>query len=531
MYEIQGWLKSKGFSGFNNDWCSRLADLNFSDQVLFIRKLIECHRLGKFEVTTDLLVLLMKNKKATISKIVDNNKRDRYGNKVFDADYNKGIDISIYFILQCLYTILREKRIPYIMELYRTLSFAYETQDNIEKFKQLLERLHSSAMLNGCHPQRSKLTLRRKSSSRESRAVLILENDKATRFCFKNKADASLYWATISNEPNVTCSEKENEIVISTTPDSFVNVVGYLFWAIKETLMDIAIQLGTEAQKQYMLSFQEPYGIKFCEGHDADEPHKLFCKPFKWCGGTACFGCEGMQYCRPGDYKNYTIYDFIRIISPNYISKTEILKWYSAINRFYTQKEHLFCNECMHMLEPVYWNKQAKTFLVDYHNAHYATWFTCNNPSCSKKEDVIYLNHCFSKYCHNIIDSRETTKCENGFYICKKCGVCCSEEQFKLKSEAGLLSARIKYLINNHKMHLDGGKEKVFFCPKCGKKLIKHTTREFDELDTSMDKEKIWWECPDHSDYIGVFPRTYETKEENDSILTLLDYMDYHYLE
>lgn len=68
--------------------------------------------------------------------------------------------------------------------------------------------------------------------------------------------------------------------------------------------------------------------------------------------------------------------------------------------------------------------------------AHYRlTHFTCSNEACDKHREEIYLHHCLQCGLDSVIDSRESAKCPNGWYICKRCYACCSDMAVNKRSK------------------------------------------------------------------------------------------------
>ena len=55
--------------------------------------------------------------------------------------------------------------------------------------------------------------------------------------------------------------------------------------------------------------------------------------------------------------------------------------------------------------------------------------FNCPNNSDGHDRDI-YLSWCIDPFCSHIIDSRiDKIKCEEGKYICSKCGSCCKNHK------------------------------------------------------------------------------------------------------
>lgn len=262
------------------------------------------------------------------------------------------------------------------------------------------------------------------------------------------------------------------------------------------TEYDIKLETGECYEKRRDYAPEVP----FCEGKLSDRPHRITNAPYHWCLGQSIHECQGIA--RNEDYKQYTLYDFAAILSLN-IDLKQLSAFYAQLNWFCLHYEHLSCRQCGYTIEPTEQN---------HFNAHRLTYFHCNNPQCEEYHKSIYLNHCFQSECNHIIDSRDSARCPNGFVICRKCGSCCAGIQFTGKDLAGIeLGNHATKLRTESKFHLDRGE---FYCPDCGELLIDDTI----EYRGEVIKVK---KCPNHQDYIGVFPRM-RHKTENNKIKNLL---------
>ena len=541
--KIKDWLNSDHFEGFNYVWYSILADLEYAEQELFLRKIIECHRLGIIHITADDILRMMRNEKSTIEHIelltdekIATHYLDRKKGPWYKASFkNNGLWISVYIVLQLLHTLLTEKRLPYIMEIYGSVVYIFRASNNRGKSDVYFEELLKCRLLDRCIDKQScdlhnrRLIYMRKRPRNEGEGIrydillTIYEDNKTVlRFVNKTQSETEQYKKQLFNDDNlIKIGYHGNELIIP--PILFEKVKDFTF----ESCLDIAIQNGPvtsdNKDKFYCLSSAYPRWIKFCEGKDAENLHKLWQKPFKWCSGYACFRCEGLKSSEKGRYKDYTIYDFVEILQPQNITKNDVLLWYSTINNFYSQLPHMHCRDCNTMLEPLKWSKESRSWEPSTYHARYITRFGCSNPGCPQHKKPIYISRCFVRSCKEIIDERDTKKCTNGFNICKICGACCAELQFELKRQAGILSPFEKGLIDSHKLHLDGTDTPKFFCPKCGSQLIeqhiepKYTFTVKREGRTTTIELSKYHQCPKHNDYYGIFPRT-NYKDENKAL-------------
>ena len=215
-----------------------------------------------------------------------------------------------------------------------------------------------------------------------------------------------------------------------------------------------------------------PNGLQFCEGRLANKPDNLFKKEFWWCMREPCFGkCETLHSAQ--EWEKYTLLDFCEILGLDtdernnrgeFIPKGNYYQFISLVNRFNRLLEKLYCKDCDQILYPLETSNFASYTIVR---------FKCANEDCFNK-DIVYLNHCLNGKCNNIIDSRDTRKCENGLFICNSCGSCCSHDMLNRRLNnliltGGFIHENLKIAVDKKLGHLERGE---YFCYKCGKKMI-----------------------------------------------------------
>lgn len=221
----------------------------------------------------------------------------------------------------------------------------------------------------------------------------------------------------------------------------------------------------------------------FCEGRYWENRYKV---PGWWCQGNHCLENRVYQH---NDIDKYTLYDFIHILGlqgalPSLDTKGYVLlngnyiQFMSILNWFNLAQEHLYCQECGGILEP---------YRVSNYHAHAITEFKCDNPYCTQRGIKIYLNHCFN--CGEIIDSRETKQCPNERYICKNCGICCSNYMFQRKKNNDI---KVPTFLHPHWEWAE------FYCPICGERL-------------KIIKAMMEYKCP-NDDYIIEINNKYYTR-------------------
>lgn len=209
-----------------------------------------------------------------------------------------------------------------------------------------------------------------------------------------------------------------------------------------------------------------PQGILFCEGKKSRLNDTKFNIPYWWCLNQKCFkNCETLH--TPEQWEQFTLLDFLSILGYNIsdsskqesIDKDKYYQFIGTINRFNTLMEHMYCNDCNEILSP----SRSSNF------AHYrVTQFHCTNPTCLEHGNDIYLHHCMNGRCANIIDSRLSQKCPNGWYICDntECGCCCSHEQYERQlAKPRDPSLALRDAVANKIGHLERA---MHYCYKCG---------------------------------------------------------------
>lgn len=222
------------------------------------------------------------------------------------------------------------------------------------------------------------------------------------------------------------------------------------------------------------LTINENSDDYFCEGRLSNELDRSHGLPFYWCANSPCFR-RVIRFRTTEEWEKYTILDFMRIfkIPVDYTSKykgTTKFGYYIIFNsylksfaKFY---EHLKCRECGKLLHP----KDISNFATMS-----VTEFSCQNPECMVKDNIVYLNNCFNRpKCTAVIDSRDSKKCPNGRYICPECGGCCSTENERkrldnLRMTGGYISQNLQFFIEHQNGHWERNE---FYCYKCGEKMV-----------------------------------------------------------
>lgn len=228
----------------------------------------------------------------------------------------------------------------------------------------------------------------------------------------------------------------------------------------------------------------------FCECRLANDLSRGEALPFYWCDNKPCFR-NIIRFHTPEEWEQYTLLDFMRIlhIPVDYTSKVNgvtkfgfYIFFNTYLKGFAKFYEHLKCRECGELLHP----KDLSNFATMS-----VTEFSCQNPNCSEKDNIVYLNHCFNRpKCTAIIDSRDSKKCPNGRYICPECGGCCStkNEQNRLSNlqmTGGYIPQHLSVFIERRLGHWEKDER---YCYKCGK-IMSQTSDGFicDECDVKYN--------------------------------------------
>lgn len=446
--DLIDWITSSEFDSFNDDWLNDVGCLEQSAQISFIRKLFELHKLNKYSISTQAL-----------------NRIIRHPSKI-----NAGVYIVIRSI--CLYK--EASRFLYDRELYDIIYNIYDCHE-YDKVSELWENIKECQLFNICIGNNYSCLKAASSNNKKYDMTIEIAKDNSCKIIFGKKK--SLPYKEMANElranvPNCLYSNHSWTVPAS----SYIYLMEYI---ANNDKLDFKIELQNRRNDLELRHGVYPHNIIFCEGFRSNSPHTITATTnYHWCGGRAFFGCPGIV--EKTHYADYTLFDLMNILSLQ-IDERRMSFFYGSLNWFSKYLEHLYCRKCNMMLEP----KDTQSI-----NARRITRYYCTNPACTAHNQEVYINHCFQEGCSNVIDSRDSKRCSNGFVVCNKCGVCCSEQQFKYKKDAG-------FSIPNFKFHLENNK---FFCPKCGSQLVN-------------DLHQIGFKfCPlCKEDYSGYFPRN--TKE------------------
>ena len=141
-------------------------------------------------------------------------------------------------------------------------------------------------------------------------------------------------------------------------------------------------------------------------------------------------------------FTEFNIFDWLNHYGVDYMvsgqpqKKDFPIKLASYFNRLREILPVLHCRACSELMLPnlAYARTQYKELVhgvvevKDMAAAYRLTVFHCNNNQCDEFEVGHYISHCMGFGCYSVIDSRDLKqKCDEGRYLCKGCGSCCSE--------------------------------------------------------------------------------------------------------
>lgn len=163
--------------------------------------------------------------------------------------------------------------------------------------------------------------------------------------------------------------------------------------------------------------YDRPAGITFCDAVESGLDEKVQ-RNFSWCCNAKCYSpCQNDH--NQLEWRQYSLRDFIKLLNLPFDSD-KYYRLVSVINRANRILKKLQCHSCSRLLRDVRTSEFA---------FYRVTVFHCTNSACVEHHKVIYLTHCLNWKCKNIIDSRISQSCPNGWYICDACNSCCSQEK------------------------------------------------------------------------------------------------------
>lgn len=204
----------------------------------------------------------------------------------------------------------------------------------------------------------------------------------------------------------------------------------------------------------------------FCAPNASENNNPAIDLPYFWCRGKECFhNCLNNQTIEEtNNWELYSLYHLVEIIGLPVLEKKEagyepklfVRQFIAITNKVLKMFNRLRCTSCGHLL----FSQKG----IGFNRYNY---FRCENPECDMYWKDVYLSYCYS--CKTgLIDSRDTARCPNGWFICPSCLSCCDDAQYERLRQRYILEnkpvpSRIKSKIGQG--HNDKDK---YFCPTCG---------------------------------------------------------------
>lgn len=188
--------------------------------------------------------------------------------------------------------------------------------------------------------------------------------------------------------------------------------------------------------------------------------------PFFWCRGKECFhnNLANQTLAEQNDWHHYSLYHMVEIIgfkklhmTPGGYEPDNVVRGFIAVTNKAMQKfKRLKCRGCGHLM----FTDKGSGF-----NRH--NYYSCINPNCPEVRIPVYLSYCY-KCKKGLIDSRDTKRCPNGWYICPTCLACCDDEQYERQAQRyRIINRPVPELIKRMLGHGHNDKGE-YFCPNCG---------------------------------------------------------------
>lgn len=486
--ELSNWVESPYCNGYHSDYSKYFYALQPKQQVRFLQKVMELHRCGDFQVTRDYLLSLIN----------------------VDADKKKQIGFNVYIVIKTLCKLWRDRYFLTDRELYEILREVVTKKESIKDSNNKDDKHILDCCAFRCFI---------------SEWTGAVDKQFAEEYTKKFRRDAGNCYR-IEVQSDLSCHifflAGEFKNMASYIKTFFGDSIQYNFsgqyWnLLKESYKDAVkfARLNTclfvVKDKSYIFYRYEDkrFGCIFKEGELArqktrdgfwvDVKDKITMDNFYWCFSNKCLGDVDNRCISPHtEYERYTLYDFASILGlTTVITKRnfeyQLAKFYSVLNWFYTEIDHLYCRKCGRILEP----RDSRGY-----SAHLVTQFYCNDCRCEEYQKTYRISHC-SK-CPNVVDERDAAKCPNGYIICNKCGACCSKDAWERKKNAGLITGN-----TNVNYHFE---QQSFYCPHCGR-LLERMDGKDRCMDCKVIRECRQYEyydkcnlyslyCPEHKDYI-----------------------------
>ena len=433
---------------------SRVVYLAPNDQVTFLQKLFHLHREGEFVLTAGKLEQLT-----------------RVDLDIFSIAEAQGVeetlDLSVEIVIQVVRSVQQDGLFPRQSDLLKIVYHGTTRRDRM-KVEDLFDECEGRTGVKwNWNPQYGTIT-----KEANSHFIIEFDYDKDLVEAVKQLPGRRYnpngkYWTVPSiYEEEVISFARRCRFFIN-LPDGDHNTNNTHFRDLKRG--------------------PKPRGVKFCEGRKYGWSDFVDCGLWD-CRGEVCYQNSAPEALRQ-NWQDYTLRDMLRILGYRFDEKkrsedqdrpTEVIlegeyfNFVHLLNRFNEILNHLYCRGCGQIIYPI----EAGNF-----GYYRVSNFQCINESCTEHGNEVYLHHCLNGKCKSVIDSRDTVRCPEGWWICtnESCGCCCSHEVNKrrlknLQRTGGYISRGLKYSVAGETGHLERA---LHYCYNCGNQMIEYSSEIF----------------------------------------------------
>ena len=279
---------------------------------------------------------------------------------------------------------------------------------------------------------------------------------------FKEKESNEVYRRTVASLKKELKTNEYNREYFELKYDrqQLVRLISRYYF--KETLKDN----DDDTRRDFLTLSYTGHFKPYCAPTLSEANNPAIDLPFFWCRGKECFhnNLANQTLAEENDWQHYTLYHMVEIIgfpklhmTPGGYEPDNVVKVFIAVANKAIQKfKRLKCRGCGHL---IFTDKSSGFNRNNY--------YSCINPNCPEARIPVYLNYCY-KCKKGLIDSRDTKRCPNNWYICPTCLACCDDEQYERQAQRYRIvnrpvPERIARMLKHG--HNDKGE---YFCPNCG---------------------------------------------------------------
>ena len=210
--------------------------------------------------------------------------------------------------------------------------------------------------------------------------------------------------------------------------------------------------------------------LSFCAPKQSEDKFFAINLSYFWCRGKECFhnnlGNQTLE--EENKWWKYSLYHLVEIIGYPKLHKKDagyepddaVRTFIAIVNKVMQKFKRLKCRGCGHLM---FANKSRGFNRYNY--------FSCVNPLCPEHGKSIYLNYCF-KCKRGLIDSRDTKRCPNNWYICPDCLSCCDDNMYARQVQLYILGNKPVPDKLNAMLGQGHNDKNIFFCPDCGCQIL-----------------------------------------------------------